>query len=220
MLKDIKAIRGKFYIQRLISEGEHEQQDFKFQISDVHKIAHSISAFANNSGGRLLVGVKDNGTIAGLRSEEDLYLLEAAAQIYCRPAVKLEMTTFACEGGAIVLRAVIPQAEKRPVQCRESDGRWQAYYRVADENIVAHPLMVRAWKRRAADTGGSLIALSTDESAILRFISSADSDATPEETARAVHLSLRTTEDLIVRLAAMNLVGFRHLPSGFILIPL
>ncbi len=220
MLKDIKAIRGKFYIQKLISEGEHEQQDFKFQISDVHKIAHSISAFANNSGGRLLVGVKDNGTIAGLRSEEDLYMLEAAAQIYCRPAVQLEMTTFACEGGAIVLRAVIPQAENRPVQCRESDGRWQAYYRVADENIVAHPLMVRAWKRRAADTDGSLLSLSPDESAILRYISAADPGATPEDAARAARLSLRTTEDLIVRLAAMNLIGFRHIPSGFILIPL
>ena len=52
MFKDIKAIRGKYYIQRLIDEGEHEQQDFKFQISDVHKIAHSVSAFANNRGGR------------------------------------------------------------------------------------------------------------------------------------------------------------------------
>ena len=98
MFKDLKAIRGKFYIQRLIAEGEHEQQDFKFQISDAHKIAHSISAFANNAGGRLLVGVKDNGSIAGLRSEEDLYMLEAAAQLYCRPAVELEMTAFACEG--------------------------------------------------------------------------------------------------------------------------
>ena len=72
MFKDIKAIRGKYYIQRLIDEGEHEQQDFKFQISDVHKIAHSVSAFANNRGGRLLVGVKDNGTIAGWKRRAGL----------------------------------------------------------------------------------------------------------------------------------------------------
>lgn len=220
MLKDIKAIRGKFYIQRLIEEGEHEQQDFKYQISDVHKIAHSISAFANNAGGRLLVGVKDNGTIAGLRSDEDLYMLEAAAEIYCRPAVKLDMTTFACEGGAVVLRAVIPPAEKRPVQCRESDGRWQAYYRVADENIVAHPLMVRAWRMSAADTAGSLLSLSPSESALLRAVGAAGNGITPEELALAVRLSARTTENLIVRLAAMNLIGFRHHPSGFRLISL
>ena len=56
------------YIHRLISEGEHVHQDFKFEISDARKIAKSISAFANTEGGRLLVGVKDNGKIAGVRS--------------------------------------------------------------------------------------------------------------------------------------------------------
>lgn len=40
--KDLHAIRGKFYISRLIEEGEHEHQDFKFQISDARKIARSI----------------------------------------------------------------------------------------------------------------------------------------------------------------------------------
>ena len=49
------------YIQDLILEGEHEHQDFKYQITDARKIARSIAAFANNSGGHLLIGVKDNG---------------------------------------------------------------------------------------------------------------------------------------------------------------
>lgn len=47
-MKDLKAIKGKYFIHRLIQEGEHEHQDFKFQISDARKIARSISAFANN----------------------------------------------------------------------------------------------------------------------------------------------------------------------------
>lgn len=80
-MKDIKAIRGKFYIHNLIEEGEHEHQDFKFAISDAAKIAHSISAFANNDGGRLLIGVKDNGNISGVRSEEDVFVVEQAAQM-------------------------------------------------------------------------------------------------------------------------------------------
>lgn len=218
MFKDLKAIKGKYYIQRLIDEGEHEHQDFKFQISDVHKIAHSISAFANNDGGRLLVGVKDNGTIAGLRSEEDIYMLESAAQIYCRPSVELEMTTFLCEGGAIVLRTIIPRTHDRPVRCREASGIWQAYYRVGDENIVAHPLMVRAWERSASGLGGCLLKLSDSESALLRYLSTT-SGSTPEELTRIVRLSLRSTENLIVRLAAMGLVTFKHTSSGFIIVP-
>lgn len=57
----MKAKTDSDFIYQLISEGEHLQQDFKFEISDVYKIAKSLSAFANTSGGRLLIGVKDNG---------------------------------------------------------------------------------------------------------------------------------------------------------------
>ena len=75
----------KVYLQQLIAEGEHQQQDFKFEISDARKIARSLSAFFNTDGGRLLIGVKDNGRIAGVRSEEEIYMIEAAAKLYCRP---------------------------------------------------------------------------------------------------------------------------------------
>ena len=67
-----KEIKSKHYIQNLIEDGEHEQQDFKFKISDARKIARSISAFANHSGGCLLVGVKDNGKVVGIECEEEI----------------------------------------------------------------------------------------------------------------------------------------------------
>ena len=91
-MKDIKPIKGKYYLQRVIAEGEHERQDFKYAISDAMKIARSLSAFANHSGGSLLIGVKDNGAIAGVRNEEDIYVVEQAAELYCRPAQQLEFT--------------------------------------------------------------------------------------------------------------------------------
>ena len=94
------------YIHRLISEGEHVHQDFKFEISDARKIAKSISAFANTEGGRLLVGVKDNGKIAGVRSEEEIYMIEAAAQRYCQPPVDIHTYIYKVEGKD-VLEAVI-----------------------------------------------------------------------------------------------------------------
>lgn len=86
----LKEFKSRHYIQDLIEEGEHEHQDFKFQISDARKIARSISAFANNSGGHLLVGVKDNGKIAGVRSDEEIYMIEQAAEMYCRPAQRVD----------------------------------------------------------------------------------------------------------------------------------
>ena len=102
----IKIEASTQYIKRLISEGEHCHQDFKFEISDARKIARSISAFANTEGGRLLVGVKDNGKIAGIRSEEEIYMIEAAANMYCQPDVEIETITHIV-GGKTVLEVVI-----------------------------------------------------------------------------------------------------------------
>ena len=68
-MKDIRPTRGASMLQRMIAEGEHVHQDFKYTISDARKIARSLSAFANNEGGRLLIGVKDNGIIAVVRNE-------------------------------------------------------------------------------------------------------------------------------------------------------
>ncbi len=212
-MKDIKAIRGKFYIQKLIEEGEHEHQDFKFAISDARKIARSISAFANNDGGHLLIGVKDNGNIAGVRNEEDIYVIEQAAQMYCRPAQEVKITAFSTEGGAIVMRAEIAKSERRPVMSQEPDGTWRAYYRVNDENIVAPEIMVRSWLRQNS-VDGELFTLSTAESALLHFLDE-HKDTTIVEYMRIAHVSQATAENIVERLCAMGIIEFVYNGTEF-----
>ena len=70
------TMKKPHHIKTLIAEGEHQQLDFKFEISDASKIARSLVAFANTDGGKLLIGVKDNGVIRGIRSDEEKYMLE------------------------------------------------------------------------------------------------------------------------------------------------
>lgn len=131
-IKNFRAIHDKEYILELIEEGEHEMQDFKFSISDSRKIARSISAFANHSGGRLLVGVKDNGNIAGIRSEEEFYMIEQAAEMYCKPAQTVSQRLY-CADGKYVLLVEIQPADSRPVMAQDDNRTWQSYYRIADE---------------------------------------------------------------------------------------
>jgi predicted HTH transcriptional regulator len=50
-------------IRKLILEGEGVTQDFKKKITSCEKIAKTMVSFANNKGGRLLVGISDDGTI-------------------------------------------------------------------------------------------------------------------------------------------------------------
>ncbi len=206
-MKDIRVIKGKFYLQSAIAEGEHEHQDFKYSISDARKIARSLSAFANNSGGQLLIGVKDNGVIAGVRNEEDIYVVEQAAMLYCRPPQQLEFTALRAEEGAVVIRATIQASPTRPVQAQEPDGRWQAYYRVADENIVATPIMVKAWRRKASDEPTTLT-LNDGERSLVTLLSNKGM-LSVEELARGAHLSIATTTDIITRLYTLDIVTFR-----------
>ena len=138
----IKEIKDKKYLAKLIEQGEHEHQDFKYQISDAKKIARSISAFANNSGGHLLIGVKDNGNISGIKSDEEIFMVDQAAQLYCRPTQAVEYTIYRHEGKC-VLFAQINEAEKKPVKAPNESGEWRVYYRVNDENILANPLHVK-----------------------------------------------------------------------------
>ena len=140
------------YIQQLVAEGEHIHQDFKFEISDARKIARSISAFANTEGGRLLVGIKDNGKIAGIRSEEEIYMIEAAAEMYCQPPMEVKTQTYIAEGRT-VLKVDIEATENKPIYAIDENGKKKAYIRIADENILATPVHLKMWQHTKKKEG-------------------------------------------------------------------
>lgn len=141
-----KFMDDKRYLLGLISEGEHSQQDFKYKVQDAAKLARSVSAFANTDGGRLLIGVRDDGNISGVRSEEEIYMMHAAAYKYCKPESKIGFETFHAEGRTVVI-ATIPPAVRKPVCALDDDGRRVAYVRIADENIVASPVHLEMWRQ-------------------------------------------------------------------------
>jgi len=140
------------YIYDIIKQGEHQQLDFKFEISDARKIAKTLVAFSNTDGGKLLIGVKDNGRIAGVRSEEEYYMLEAASSMYCKPEVPFTTKRWQVDGKT-VLEADIPRGDEKPYLAQNSDGRWLAYVRVADQNILANSIQVRVWQNAHKNKG-------------------------------------------------------------------
>jgi predicted HTH transcriptional regulator len=145
----------KRYLQSLIREGEHQQQDFKYRVSDAMKLAKSVSAFANTDGGRLLIGVRDDGHMSGVRSEEEIYMMHQAAYRYCRPEASIKFDTYHVEGRTIVI-ATVPPSEKRPICAVGDDDKSRAYIRIADENIVASPVHLAIW-RDAQNAQGTMM---------------------------------------------------------------
>ncbi len=142
----------KRYLQKLIAEGEHRQQDFKYRVSDACKLAKSVSAFANTDGGRLLIGVRDDGHLSGVRSEEEIYMMHRAAYQYCKPEAEIKFETYHVDGRTIVIATVFP-SERKPVCAIGDDGKQRAYIRIADENIVASPVHLSIWREQQAERG-------------------------------------------------------------------
>ncbi|MBO4718788.1 MAG: ATP-binding protein [Prevotella sp.] len=142
----------KRYLQSLINEGEHQQQDFKYRVSDALKLAKSVSAFANTDGGRLLIGVRDDGQMSGVRSEEEIYMMHQAAYRYCRPEASIKFDTYHIDGRTIVI-ATVPPSDKRPICVVNADEKPRAYLRIADENIVASPVHLAIWRESQTPNG-------------------------------------------------------------------
>ena len=164
----MKALTDTQYIRQLVSDGEHCHQDFKFEISGARKIARSLSAFANTEGGRLLIGVKDNGKIAGVRSAEEIYMIEAAATMYCQPKVELETRTYQVEGKT-VLEVRINKAASKPVYAMDETNKPWAYIRIKDENILATPVHLRMWQH-SKKPEGVLVAFTEREQRLLDIL--------------------------------------------------
>lgn len=156
------------YISKLISQGEHQQLDFKFEISDSRKIARSLVAFANSMGGKLLIGVKDNGAIAGIRSDEEKYMVEAAADMFCKPKIQFKSKEWQIEGKT-VLEITVPPSEKDICYAKNENGKWLAYHRVDDQTLLVNSTLLKVWKAKKSNKGVK-IKYSKTEQVLLSFL--------------------------------------------------
>lgn len=189
------------HIQNLIKEGEHQMLDFKFEISDSKRIARSLAAFANTDGGRLLVGVKDNGAIAGVRSEEEIHMIQAAADMYCQPPV--QYTTKEWEiNGKTVLEVIIPKDKLDKHKAPDNQGNYKIFVRVKDENLIADNILIKVWKSDKHSKSAK-ISFTETEMLLLRYLSE-NKQITLHEFQRLAHISKRKAEAI---LASFVIVG-------------
>ncbi|MFW5821060.1 MAG: helix-turn-helix domain-containing protein [Bacteroidota bacterium] len=191
------------YIQNLIEEGEHQKLDFKFEISDAKKIARTLVAFSNTDGGKLLIGVKDNGRIAGVRSEEEYYMIDSAASLFCRPEVKVNYNRWNIEGKTVV-EVDIEEGDQKPYMCLLENGKWMAFIRSGDENFLADIVQLRAWKHKHRKTG-VLLKYSADEQYVLDYLNLFESISLKELIDKA-GVQRRKAIDILGKLAAFNLI--------------
>lgn len=189
----------------LIKQGEHQTLDFKHSINDSKKIARSLVAFANTDGGILLIGVKDNGSIVGVNSEEEYYMIEAAAQMYCNPEVHFDVTKWTINGKTVLEISVKP-SKKRPHKAPDKNGVYKAFVRLKDENLVATPIQLRIWK---ADRHRKSIrmALTERENALFDYFKT-NERITVNQYSRIGFMSRADAEKILVDLTVLRMISY------------
>jgi predicted HTH transcriptional regulator len=188
---------------KLIREGEHQKQDFKYCITDSRKIARSLVAFANTAGGSLLIGVKDNGNIVGVQSDEEYYMVESAARIFSRPPIAFTTRQWHYEGKTVLQVTVEPSTGK-PHFAKDENGKWMAYVRYKDENRLAGKVMTDVWNKQKSPEGIT-IKLSDAEKFLLQYLDSHDFISV-SAYARKAGLPYRQAEQLLSDFIVLGIV--------------
>ena len=134
------------YLRQLIREGESQTLDFKRRVSKAYKIAKTLAAFANTKGGRLLIGVEDDGKISGVDPHQESFQLQKAADYFCKPSVCLNFTVVEDEEGRTVLIAEVAESESKPHYAQDKGGNWNVYVRSKDQSIQAGKTLVNSLK--------------------------------------------------------------------------
>lgn len=144
-------------LKRIVSLGEGQHLEFKRRVPRPERIAKEIVAFANTEGGRVLLGVDDDGQICGVKDvHEEIFLLEKALADHCDPAVLFKILSLPVSRRREVVVIDVPDSAAKPhflVNSGESE-RPTAYVRVSDRSIEASREVVRMmrWKRKPTDT--------------------------------------------------------------------
>ena len=191
-------------LKQLIFNGEGVSLDFKKTITSVEKIAKTLVAFANNKGGRLLVGVRDDGTILGVKSEEEeKYMLTKAANTCCKPAIEVFFEEIYVDQ-KLVLVAEVKESDMKPHYALGEDKKWWVYIRVKDKSLLASKIVMDVLKR-SNDKTGVLIEYGAKEKSLLEYLET-NQRITSYEYSKLSNLSRRKAQHILVNLVLSGII--------------
>lgn len=191
------------HLFQLIAKGENETLDFKKTISSASKIAKTLVAFANHKGGTLLVGVNDNGSISGVRSEDEKYMLDLAAGFFCKPEIKLDLIEWEL-GNKTIIEAIVPEGTNKPYYAKDEQGKWWVHVRVKDKSLLASKVVVDVLKRETLKTD-TLIKYSKHEEGLLQYLGK-NERITLKQTCKLLNISRWRAQRMLINLVSAGVI--------------
>ena len=208
-------------LEKLVSKGESKSLELKKSTAELQRALQTVCAFANGSGGTVLIGVKPTGEIVGQQVSEQTLHEIAAARDRFEPPLAFELDTVALPSGdSVLVLSVQGLTDSVPFTF---EGR--AYERVENTThkmsqqryeglLIDRAHSRRRWENQEAD---ELTLRDMDSAEVGRIVEAARSSG------RVVGPVGRSTSDLLDRLgvrrkskllrAAVVLFGKTFLPD-------
>jgi len=133
-------------VRRYVANGEGQYVEFKLRVPEPSRLAKEVVAFANSNGGRVFIGVDDDGTIVGVKdSAEEEFALTEALSLYCRPLMRWSSERVRVSAKRDIIVVKVPRSPKKPhyIVTNTEDGSGPAYVRVEDMSLEASPESVK-----------------------------------------------------------------------------
>lgn len=194
-------------LTQLASLGEGANLEFKRKVPRPARIAKELIAFANTHGGRLLLGVDDDGAVVGLRDvEEEEFVLRRAMNSYSDPVVEFSVERVPVAHRRDVVIVHVPESGKKPhfLVSPENGRERTAYLRVKDKSVEASKEALRLMRK--SDTKNSVTFEFGDKELMLMRYLDDYGKITVKQFARIANISRGHASKTLVLLAKANVL--------------
>ena len=135
-------------LRLLVSRGEGASLEFKRKATFPQKIVREMIAFANTKGGILLIGIGDDGSLAGLKHPEDELHVMTEALKKVRPSMQYKVTLIPIANARMVIQYEIPESKRKPHYFIDEKKMKESFVRVDDKSIKASRELREIVKRK------------------------------------------------------------------------
>lgn len=131
-------------IKNILTEGKGISLDFIESADNKSVIARTLVAFANTEGGKLIVGIKDNGNVVGINPADELPQIEEIASTLCSPPIEIVTNTIQ-DDRHLALEITVPKSKSKH-KTKDEEHQLKFYHRINEYSLVGNRIVVQLWK--------------------------------------------------------------------------
>jgi len=203
-------------LEQLVALGEGISLEFKRRVPRPQRIAKEIVALANTNGGRIVLGVGDDGTITGVGdAAEEEFLLRQATNTHCTPPVEYRTERVVVGDRNDVVVVTVPESDNKPhfvVEEPASNGEGPVYVRVEERSVEASDDTVDRLKEQRAEDGVTF-EFGETESLLMRYLDDYGRITVPQ-FAQLADITPERASQTLLRLTRADLLHLHSAEDG------